>query len=560
MPKLLMIRRNRRKSRLKSLSRVLSDAKNDTEEKASFDHKCSPATDEPIVGGDAKQFNGECGESTKDPISQKSKSTELRCCSPEESRLKDVSKCQSNDSRQKHDYASPRRYISGIPENISPKSASSGHDQFMAFPICAQIPESTSLVCRRPGSGEAMDLHRYPIPAIPRVVHNGESLDSHRTDALSQTHPLIIQNIMQQELGLPNYESRRWSILGIPDKGNSDVNYPNKRHMFFPEHPSPPTTQALPTTAAVYKPRPPFDKSKIMNWNYEMGSKRSCCPEDFREESKYQRMLHNNYFPNQHLVMPICGYPGVACDDPAATRMDCFIKSPEAVIQYRDVPVDYPRRKPDMRIKSKKPDYQETIKSLELVNGGFGIKNPILSPVLMEKDTSLFNTSEKVEHCVCKVCGKTFPQHRLLARHVKSHNEIKRFLCTICAKGFNDKFDLKRHTRTHTGVRPYKCSLCDKAFTQRCSLESHGKKVHASRLEFGYKQRREKLHVCEDCGHTTEDPASHYLHLKHNHPNSAVLKKFYDKRQFKFDKSNDKFMNFIRPEEIRCNDFCFNDS
>ncbi|XP_050416656.1 uncharacterized protein LOC126830332 [Patella vulgata] len=557
MPKLLMIRRNRRKRRLKSFNRVVSDTNNDTEAKASCDQICFPAIDEPIARVDAKQYTGGCDESTKDPKSQKTKNTELHSCLPEEPSFKNASTCQPNDCRQKHDYTSPRHYISGIPENISPKSASSGQDQFMAFPICAQIPESTSLACRRPVSSEPMDLHRYPVPAIPRVIHNGESLDPHRTDALSQPYPLMIQNNLQQELGLPNYESRRWSILGIRDKSsNSDVNYPNKKQRLFPDHPSPPTTQTLPTAASVYKPFPPVDKPRIMNWNYEMGSKRLCYPEDFREESKFQRTFHSNYFPNQQLVMPICGYPYVAFDDPTATTMDYFNYNG----QYRDLPVDFPQRKPDMRTKSKKPDYQDTVKSIELINGGFGIKNPILSPVLLEKDVPLSNPSKIVEHCVCKVCGKTFPQHRLLARHIKSHNEIKRFLCTICAKGFNDKFDLKRHTRTHTGVRPYKCSLCDKAFTQRCSLESHCKKVHASRLEFGYKQRREKLHVCEDCGHTTEDPASHYLHLKHNHPNSAVLKKFYDKRQFKFDKSDDKYMNFIRPEEIRCNDFCFSDS
>jgi len=52
----------------------------------------------------------------------------------------------------------------------------------------------------------------------------------------------------------------------------------------------------------------------------------------------------------------------------------------------------------------------------------------------------------------CSVCGKTFPQQRMLSRHVKCHSDIKRYLCTLCGKGFNDTFDLKRHTRTHTGT------------------------------------------------------------------------------------------------------------
>ena len=87
-----------------------------------------------------------------------------------------------------------------------------------------------------------------------------------------------------------------------------------------------------------------------------------------------------------------------------------------------------------------------------------------------------------------------------------------------------------------TGVRPYKCGDCDKAFTQRCSLESHCKKVHSRTFEFAYKERRTKLYVCEDCGHTCTQPEQHYIHLKSNHPNSTALLKCYDKRQFKFEK------------------------
>ena len=76
--------------------------------------------------------------------------------------------------------------------------------------------------------------------------------------------------------------------------------------------------------------------------------------------------------------------------------------------------------------------------------------------------------------------------------------------------------------------------MCDKAFTQRCSLESHSRKVHSVQLSFAYKQRRSKMYVCEDCGHVTEDPENHYVHLRDNHPHSPALMKCYDKRQFKF--------------------------
>ncbi|KAK8393439.1 hypothetical protein O3P69_013431 [Scylla paramamosain] len=184
---------------------------------------------------------------------------------------------------------------------------------------------------------------------------------------------------------------------------------------------------------------------------------------------------------------------------------------------------------------------------LEFVNGGHGIKNPLApttdtqrpeasekmqqpQPVVMDDDTS--------SKFVCRVCSKTFSLQRLLNRHMKCHSDVKRYLCTFCGKGFNDTFDLKRHTRTHTGVRPYKCNLCEKSFTQRCSLESHCLKVHGVQHSYAYKERRSKVYVCEECGHTTGEPECHYMHLKDNHPYSPALLKFYDKRHFKFNNSN----------------------
>ncbi|XP_057709765.1 putative transcription factor Ovo-like 1a [Corythoichthys intestinalis] len=124
----------------------------------------------------------------------------------------------------------------------------------------------------------------------------------------------------------------------------------------------------------------------------------------------------------------------------------------------------------------------------------------------------------------CQICHKTFQYQRMLNRHMKCHNETKRHLCSFCGKGFNDTFDLKRHVRTHTGVRPYKCDLCDKAFTQRCSLESHMKKIHNVTLQYAYKERRNKLYVCEECGHTAATQDELLLHIHSLHPDSALLK------------------------------------
>ncbi|KAG8444028.1 hypothetical protein GDO86_009282 [Hymenochirus boettgeri] len=125
----------------------------------------------------------------------------------------------------------------------------------------------------------------------------------------------------------------------------------------------------------------------------------------------------------------------------------------------------------------------------------------------------------------CEICAKRFRLQRMLNRHLKCHNQVKRHLCTFCGKGFNDTFDLKRHVRTHTGIRPYKCDICNKAFTQRCSLESHLKKIHGVQQGYAYKQRRDKLFVCEDCGYTGPSQEDLYLHVSDSHPGSAFLKK-----------------------------------
>ncbi|KAG9484229.1 transcription factor Ovo-like 2 [Eleutherodactylus coqui] len=125
----------------------------------------------------------------------------------------------------------------------------------------------------------------------------------------------------------------------------------------------------------------------------------------------------------------------------------------------------------------------------------------------------------------CDICAKGFRLQRMLNRHLKCHNQVKRHLCTFCGKGFNDTFDLKRHVRTHTGIRPYKCDICNKAFTQRCSLESHLKKIHGVQQGYAYKQRRDKLFVCEECGYTGPSQEDLYLHVYNTHPGSAFLKK-----------------------------------
>lgn len=71
-------------------------------------------------------------------------------------------------------------------------------------------------------------------------------------------------------------------------------------------------------------------------------------------------------------------------------------------------------------------------------------------------------------------------------------------------------------------MRPYKCTLCAKAFTQRCSLESHQKKIHAITQQYAYKERRDKVYVCEECGLTAQTQDSLCNHLQAEHSDSRL--------------------------------------
>nr|XP_054760472.1 transcription factor Ovo-like 2 [Lytechinus pictus] len=139
----------------------------------------------------------------------------------------------------------------------------------------------------------------------------------------------------------------------------------------------------------------------------------------------------------------------------------------------------------------------------------------------------------------CSTCSSTFNTERAYTRHMTSeHNQKKTHICSFCEKGFQDKFDLKRHYRTHTGVRPYKCNICPRTFTQRCSLETHISKVHGMPLTFGFKERRKKIYVCEDCGNSAKDAYDHYLHMWISHSRLTMPKRLRYKVMHKIKKSS----------------------
>lgn len=101
----------------------------------------------------------------------------------------------------------------------------------------------------------------------------------------------------------------------------------------------------------------------------------------------------------------------------------------------------------------------EMIPHLEFVNGGHGIRNPMLKSLPDSRVVGKQAASPE-DPLKCNICSKKFELPRLLNRHMKCHSDVKRYLCSFCGKGFNDTFDLKRHTRTHTGKSLLNCLAC----------------------------------------------------------------------------------------------------
>ncbi|ESN99231.1 hypothetical protein HELRODRAFT_162746 [Helobdella robusta] len=124
-------------------------------------------------------------------------------------------------------------------------------------------------------------------------------------------------------------------------------------------------------------------------------------------------------------------------------------------------------------------------RNVEHVNSGRGIKNPLLQNHLI----------------------KQLHEGQDLSKYIMSDNEQ-----------INRTYNTNHMIFNCTGVRPYKCEHCDKAFTQRCSLESHARKVHNVQFNYKHKERRDKLYVCEECGHSTRQSEEHFVHMKDQHP------------------------------------------
>ncbi|XP_033216845.1 uncharacterized protein LOC117172755 isoform X2 [Belonocnema kinseyi] len=337
--------------------------------------------------------------------------------------------------------------------------------------------------------------------------------------------------------------------------------FDNSRHYTVPQHLSPKISGiTYPTAESSYHPLPKERAELALHINQNQHQAEPQL-QQLQIQVQLQQQHQQQNSPHQHhqgLLSPGLSFTGSGLELDSGSSAGGSLPSPGAASCSLDAAST--STSPSCALMEHAPSPSGVAATLglpgdvqvEFVNGGHGIKNPLA--IDGQRQTSTTRDEERAprppsgkdddpSRFTCRVCSKNFSLQRLLNRHMKCHSDVKRYLCTFCGKGFNDTFDLKRHTRTHTGVRPYKCNLCEKSFTQRCSLESHCLKVHGVQHQYAYKERRTKVYVCEECGHTTQEPEVHYLHLKEKHPYSPALLKFYDKRHFKFTNSN--FANML---------------
>lgn len=145
---------------------------------------------------------------------------------------------------------------------------------------------------------------------------------------------------------------------------------------------------------------------------------------------------------------------------------------------------------------------------------------------------SAFHTLKKhmAEHfgtCICEVCGVHYFEERMLAAHMKSHQEpdtLSAFNCKHCAKSFKSKYNMKIHVaRLHTKESAYLCVACDASFFSNTLRQKHMVNVHGEDCTF-------KCDQCDKVCINKNTLRDHYkrIHLKIlKHECNLCEKRFY---------------------------------
>ncbi|XP_030588774.1 gastrula zinc finger protein XlCGF26.1-like [Archocentrus centrarchus] len=128
--------------------------------------------------------------------------------------------------------------------------------------------------------------------------------------------------------------------------------------------------------------------------------------------------------------------------------------------------------------------------------------------ILSPEATSIHSSSQelckpKTYHCL--TCGRVFPRHSSLKRHLVIHSGKRPFKCFICGRGFTQGGNLKTHMKVHRGELPkwtliqekrepkespatvHVCGDCGMDFPEKHQLEEH-------------RETHKKPYACPDCG------------------------------------------------------------
>merc|ERR1712059_195169 len=87
----------------------------------------------------------------------------------------------------------------------------------------------------------------------------------------------------------------------------------------------------------------------------------------------------------------------------------------------------------------------------------------------------------------CPVCGKSILSSDRLAKHLKTHSEVKErtIECSLCPKKFAHRTTLRNHMMyIHSTERPFVCELCGMTFKAQCNLTDHQQSAHSNERLF----------------------------------------------------------------------------
>ncbi|XP_036216679.2 uncharacterized protein [Bactrocera oleae] len=89
-------------------------------------------------------------------------------------------------------------------------------------------------------------------------------------------------------------------------------------------------------------------------------------------------------------------------------------------------------------------------------------------------------THTNVKTHVCEVCKSYFMQKSQYNVHMRMHTGERPYQCRICWQTYAYSSVLKLHIRKHTGEKPFQCLICTDvvAFSQLAHLKTHMKKIH----------------------------------------------------------------------------------